>query len=229
MTAGSTWSRSCLTLSCLSLITSCCLYTASWISWLITWSQNRNGMRKKYIKIHPGTQQGADSTTLLKIYSHCCVNSCSIVATSLFTEYILHLPVYLFLLCFLLVFNHLLQLVVSSSVLGLQLLALDSQVPAKLLHLDEERHRHHLCNKHAEDFHVQVTLRLGEDSAKKHGGNFNTERICKSTSLPLVHIDTNRVFWGDFTAYINTKWSINVETLHSTHNCECMHDLDILC
>lgn len=48
------------------------------------------------------------------------------------------LPVYLFLFCLLLVFDHLLQLVIGSSILCLQLLALDSQVSTKLLYLDED-------------------------------------------------------------------------------------------
>lgn len=45
------------------------------------------------------------------------------------------LLLYLFLFCFLLVFDHLLQLVIGSSVLCFQLLALNSEVPAKLFHL----------------------------------------------------------------------------------------------
>lgn len=45
---------------------------------------------------------------------------------------------YLFLFCLLLVFDHLLQLVIGSSVLCLQLLALNSQVTTKLLYLDED-------------------------------------------------------------------------------------------
>ena len=45
---------------------------------------------------------------------------------------------YLLLFSLLLVFDHLLQFVIGSSVLCLQLLALDSQVTTELLHLDEE-------------------------------------------------------------------------------------------
>lgn len=44
--------------------------------------------------------------------------------------------VYLFLFCLLLVFDHLLQFVIGSGVLCFQLLALDPEVTAKLLHLD---------------------------------------------------------------------------------------------
>ena len=47
------------------------------------------------------------------------------------------LPVYLFLLGFLLVFDHLLQLVIGSSILCLQLLTLDSQITTEFLHLNE--------------------------------------------------------------------------------------------
>lgn len=43
---------------------------------------------------------------------------------------------YLLLFSLLLVFDHLLQLVIGSSVLSLQLLALDSQVTTKFFHLD---------------------------------------------------------------------------------------------
>lgn len=43
----------------------------------------------------------------------------------------------LFLLSFLLVFDHLLQLVIGCSILCLQLLTLDSQITAKLLDLNE--------------------------------------------------------------------------------------------
>lgn len=44
---------------------------------------------------------------------------------------------YLFLFCLLLVFDHLLQLVIGGSVLCLQLLALNPEVAAQLLHLDK--------------------------------------------------------------------------------------------
>lgn len=42
---------------------------------------------------------------------------------------------YLFLFCLLLVFDHLLQLVIGCSVLCFQLLALNSEIATKLLHL----------------------------------------------------------------------------------------------
>lgn len=50
---------------------------------------------------------------------------------------------YLFLFCFLLVFDHLLQLVIGSSILSFQLLALYSKVTAKLLYLYEESQHSH--------------------------------------------------------------------------------------